>query len=165
MMLKPIREWRVVPKCFFLLFGFFLAMLLFPKEEDVAVGTEMTTAVKSVSLDFFGDFREKREKRRGEKLEWYQMLLQDTTITQEEKKTIYTEMDSFLQKNAAEDKVEAILKGRGYEDVIFSNENALSLLILKGEDPSEGKKGEIMAFLQAYTGISPDKLSIFSIEK
>ena len=59
--------------------------------------------------------------------------------------------------------MEAILKGRGYDDAIFSYEDGLSLLMIHQEKLPEEEKEQLIQFVTVYSGVQRENLSVFSI--
>lgn len=127
---------------------------------------EETVAATTVAEDddFFENYRMQREQRRDAQIELYQEILDDDTRDEEAKTAAQTSLEKLYNVAATEDKVEEILIGRNYSDVIFIMEDSVSLLIIKKSSLDEEEKAALSAFVTAYTGISSDSLSVFTVD-
>ena len=112
--------------------------------------------------DFFSDYRRKRESWRSDEGDLYRSVMKDDSMDAEDRSIASANYDTFLHRCSLEDKVEEILKGRGYSDVIFSIEDNLSFLIVQMDSISEEEKESLSSFVQVYAGVDGEKLTIFT---
>ncbi|HIZ77358.1 MAG TPA: SpoIIIAH-like family protein [Firmicutes bacterium] len=126
-----------------------------PSVEDVATGV-------IYEQDFFADYRRKRESWRSDEEDLYRSIINDDYMDAADKSAASADYDLYLRRCELEDKVEEILKGRGYSDVIFSIEDNLSFLILQKDSLSEEERNDLSAFVEAYAGVDGEKLTIFT---
>lgn len=129
-----------------------------PEEETQSV----SAAVEEV--DFFADYRMRRDRHRDEEKEFYESILRDDARSEDAKKEAEAALAEVYRIAALEDQVEAILIGRNYRDVIFSATDTISLLILRQEDLSEEEKASLVSFVSAYGGISAESISVFTVD-
>ncbi|MEG2147840.1 MAG: SpoIIIAH-like family protein [Clostridiales bacterium] len=175
MKILAIPQWHPLFKCLFVLIGLAFAFMCFPLGDDKTAAVTTDNIEESAAVnpnispvaieekDFFADYRSKRQGIRSEKEELYQKFLADDSLTAEDKKVALSNLETLYLKNSIEDKVEIILKGRNYKDVIFSLEEPLSLLIIKSETLDEAQINELSDFIRVYCGVTADKLSVFPV--
>ncbi|HMM05870.1 MAG TPA: SpoIIIAH-like family protein [Clostridiales bacterium] len=130
-------------------------------EEDEAAAS---AKVGSDGENFFVNYRMQRDKRRDNQTELYRDILNDATRDEEAKTAAQAALEKLYQVAAVEDKVEEILVGRNYSDVIFVMEDTVSLLIVKKQSLSEEEKTALASFVCSYAGIAQDSLSVFTVE-
>lgn len=138
-------------------------MVYEPTEEEEAAEEQSVSAAPAES-DFFADFRIGREQRRDEEKELYQSVMLDDNRDEEAKKEAEAALTELYRVSSMEDRVEEILIGRNYRDVIFVMEDTISLLILGQRDLDESEKADLIAFVSTYAGIAPESLSVFTID-
>lgn len=134
---------------------------------DREVEAEEDTAAVSAKLggeNFFVNYRMQRDKRRDQQTELYREILKDESRDEEAKAAAQAALEKFYHVAAAEDKVEEVLIGRNYSDVIFVMEDTVSLLIIKKQNLNEEEKTALASFVSAYAGIALDSLSVFNVE-
>jgi hypothetical protein len=131
------------------------------KDGDEAV---LSSAVENGDTDFFENYRMQRDKRRDAQLELYREILSDDSRDEEAKDSAQIMLENLYQVAAVEDKVEEILIGRNYNDVIFVLEETVSLLIVKKTSLDEEEKAALTSFVSSYAGISADSLSVFTVD-
>ena len=143
-----------------LLAVFTFGAAMFSEEEAVYEDTEEEEEAVSATVvaqkDFFSDFRLNRDRRRDAEEELYQSIMLDPTRSEEASLTLLYRISSL------EDRVESILIGRDYNDVIFSVEENMSLLMIRKETIDEKEKASLIDFVSSYGGIPAETISVFS---
>ena len=132
-------------------------------ETEAAISQTIEDIDTGESEDFFALYRTERRKQRDQKEELYTAVMADTSLTAEEKEGAKEDLENLYYRSGLEDKVETILKGRNYEDVIFSYEEPLSLLIIKASSLSSSEEKGLRDFIAVYCGIDSASLSVFTI--
>lgn len=139
-----------------------------PEEaEDTEDGEEAavsSSAAGNGDGDFFENYRLQRDKRRDAQVELYREILNDDSRDEEAKASAQATLEKLYRVAAVEDKIEEILIGRNYNDVIFVMEDTVSLLIVKKPSLSEEEKTALTSFVSSYAGIASDSLSVFTVD-
>lgn len=133
-------------------------------DTEETVATAAGASDQSEQNDFFENYRLQRQQRRDAQIELYQSILADDSRDEEAKATAQTALEKLYSVASTEDKVEEILMGRNYKDVIFVMEDSVSLLILKKSSLGQEEEQALASFISSYTGVSADKLSIFTVD-
>lgn len=131
--------------------------------------TEDETEAQSVSAvamenDFFSDYRIHRDQRRDEAKELYKSVMLDPDRDEEAKQKAEASLQELYRVSSMEDRVEEILIGRDYRDVIFVMEETISLLILDQKSLEEKEKTDLIQFLSVYAGVPAENISVFTID-
>ncbi len=188
-----LKDKSVVFKCVLLLVALIIAFLLWPDSPDGKKEAKESEAVESGAVaeqapadaeapaatgeagvaagvedigaqeDFFALYRTERQKQRSEREELYREILADDSLTSEEKQEAKADLENLYYHNGLEDKLETILKARNYQDVVFSYEEPLSLLIIKANSLSETDEAALREFVAVYCGMDAGSLSIFTV--
>ena len=133
-------------------------------EETEEKEEEQSVSAPIAEVNFFADFRIRREQRRDEAKELYCSVLLDENRSEERKADAEESLEKLYRVASMEDRVEDILIGRNYRDVIFVMEDTMSLLIIDQNDLGEEEKSDLITFVSAYVGIDPGSLSVFTID-
>ncbi|MBQ1251935.1 MAG: SpoIIIAH-like family protein, partial [Firmicutes bacterium] len=104
-----------------------------------------------------------RDRRRAAEEELYQSMMLDPTRSDEAKMEAEASLTHVSRTSALEDRVESILIGRDYNDVIFSVEENMSLLMIRKETIDEKEKASLIDFVSSYGGIPAETISVFSV--
>ena len=134
------------------------------EETEEKEEAETSVSAPIAEIDFFADFRIRREQRRDEAKELYCSVLFDESRSEEKKTEAEESLEKLYRVALMEDRVEDILIGRNYTDAIFVIEDTMSLLILDQSILEEEEIAELISFVSAYTGIDPGSLSVFTID-
>lgn len=164
--LRGWKTWVKIAILVFIAFGVLIFLWIFNWKTSFDSTSQMEEVATSViyERDFFSDYRRKRESWRSDEEDLYRSIIHDDYLDVADKSAASADYDLYLQRCELEDKVEEILKGRGYADAIFSIEDQLSFLILKKDFLSEEEKSDLSDFLAAYAGIDSERLTIFTAE-
>ena len=151
-----------------LLAVFTFGAAIFSEDKPVYENTEeeekeAVSAVITAEKDFFSDFRLDRDRRRDAERELYESVMLDPTRSEEAKEEAEASLTRLYRLSSLEDRVESILIGRGYEDVIFVAEDTLSLLMIRKDDISADEQTSLIDFVSAYGGIPAESISVFSV--
>ena len=150
-----------------LLAVFTFGAAMFSEEEAVYEDTEEEEEAVSATVvaqkDFFSDFRLNRDRRRDAEEELYQSIMLDPTRSEEAKMEAEASLTLLYRISSLEDRVESILIGRDYNDVIFSVEENMSLLMIRKETIDEKEKASLIDFVSSYGGIPAETISVFSV--
>ena len=130
------------------------------EEEEAAVSAKTARDGEN----FFVNYRMQRDKRRDNQTELYRDILNDASRDEEAKAAAQTALEQLYHVAAIEDKIEEILIGRNYSDVIFVMEDTVSLLIVKKASLNEEEKAALSSFVCSYAGITADSLSVFTVD-
>lgn len=130
------------------------------KKDEAAVSAK----IGSDQENFFVNYRMQRDKRRDNQTELYRDILSDASRDEEAKAAAQAALEKLYQVAAVEDKIEEILIGRNYSDVIFVMEDTVSLLIVKKQSLNEEEKTALASFVCSYAGIAQDSLSVFTVD-
>lgn len=130
------------------------------KQNEAAVSGD----ISGEGDDFFENYRLQRDKRRDGQAELYRDILNDDSRDEAAKAAAQATLEKLYQVAAVEDKIEEILIGRNYSDVIFVMEDTVSLLIVKKQSLKEEEKVALSSFVCSYAGIAADSLSIFTVD-
>lgn len=133
-------------------------------EETEENEKEQSVSAPIAEIDFFADFRIRREQRRDEAKELYCSVLLDESRSEETKAEAEKSLEKLYRVASMEDQVEDILIGRNYRDVIFVMEDTMSLLIIGQNRLEEGEKADLISFVSAYAGIDSGSISVFTID-
>lgn len=181
-----LKNKSVFFKCCLLLALLIIAIILWPQAEEApepvsgsdfaaedqyAGGTaEVTDDIAAVAAqaaagdeDFFALFRTERQKQRSKQQELYQSVLADDTLTAEEKQDAKEDLEEVYRRSGLEDKVETILKARNYQDVVFSYEDPLSLLIVRASSLTPEDETSLRDFVAVYCGLDAGSISVFAV--
>lgn len=135
------------------------------EEKDVSEEDTSPTASSAVEeKDFFADYRMRRDRHRDEEIEFYEEILKDESRSEDAKREAESALAEIYRKSSLEDRVEAILIGCNYRDVIFAMEDTLSLLMLRRESLEEEEKVKLVDFVSAYAGVSAESISVFTVD-
>lgn len=134
-------------------------------EEDLPEKEVSPTVSAAVTeKDFFADYRMRRDRHRDEEKEFYEEILSDDLRSEDAKKEAELSLAKIYRNASLEDRVESILIGCNYRDVIFTMEDTISLLIIRQENLDENEKTELANFVSAYAGISAESISVFTVD-
>lgn len=154
----------------FVLIAFTIGAFLFSENDYMVYDeTEEKEKDKSVSasvaeINFFTDFRIHRDRRRDEAKELYCSVLLDENRSEEKRAEAEESLEKLYRVSSMEDRVEDILIGRNYHDVIFVLEDNMSLLIIGQKSLDEEEKENLISFVSTYAGIDAGSLSVFTID-
>lgn len=133
-------------------------------EETEDGSEEQSVSAVVAENDFFSDYRIHRDQRRDEAKELYEAVMLDPDRDEEAKQKAETALQELYRVSSMEDRIEEILIGRNYRDVIFIMEETISLLILNQKGLEEKEKNELIDFVSVYAGIPSENISVFTID-
>jgi len=88
----------------------------------------------------------------------------DPARDEEAKQNAESALQELYRISSMEDRVEDILIGRDYHDVIFVMEETISLLILDQPSLEEKEKSDLVHFISVYAGVPSENISVFTID-
>lgn len=110
--------------------------------------------------DEFSKSRIDRQKSREYSLELIEEILNDETADSETKKNAQQEKLRISKAITQEADSEAILKGKGFENVLISIDGDSANVLVKAESIIPAELAQIQEVVSSYSGISPEKIKI-----
>ncbi len=122
--------------------------------------TTQTTSVSNYEAEYFVSSRLERDKMYSQMIETYQAMLENSTISAEEKSVSSQEITNINNKKNSIMITENLIKNLGFEDVVvFVNESSVSVIV-KTEILEEAQIAQIQNIVCREIGVTADLVHI-----
>lgn len=113
------------------------------------------------SANFFVESRMGRDNARSALQQEYERIISDVNQTEESKQTASTQMMLLFDRGDNENKIETLVKERGYEDALcMINEGGVELCVKSPEELNAEQVNGITDVIVRTTGIAPSNIVI-----
>ena len=134
-----------------------------PEEKESSISTAEASSETSTTLydaDYFVASRLERDKMYSQMIDTYQSLLENTTVSEEQRNISTQEITTINNKKNSIMIAENLIKNLGYEDVvIFVNDNSTSVII-KAEKLEEADIAKIQNIVCREIGVETENVHI-----
>lgn len=132
----------------------------FNKEQNLnALSTDANQ--NQESMNFFVDSRMGRDNARSAMKQELEKIISDANQTEEAKQTASTQMMLLLARGDKENKIETLVRERGYEDALcMIDENGVELCVKSAEELNAEQVNAITDVIVRTTGIAPSNIVI-----
>jgi stage III sporulation protein AH len=113
------------------------------------------------SANYFVESRMGRDNARSALQQEYEKIINDVNQTEESKQTASTQMMLLFDRGDNENKIETLVKERGYEDALcMINESGVELCVKSPEELNAEQVNAITDVIVRTTGIAPSNIVI-----
>ena len=102
--------------------------------------SKKTESKESSNSDFFAETKLNRDHKSAQTLQTLKSIVDDKNVPKKNKEEAVQKYTKLAMNSNYESKIESVLKGKGYDDVICSVENNKVRLIVKGKDKLTDKE-------------------------
>lgn len=134
---------------------------MLPEQEKIDISIENEIALNLENEDFFPEYRIKRERLRGKKMELLQQVSANSSGDNENKDVALLKMVEISEKAEKEMQAEAMIKSIGVEDCVFILKKDYAMLIVQNEADLINEQ-EIKEAASLVAACEPNKISIIS---
>lgn len=113
------------------------------------------------SMNFFVDSRMGRDNSRSAMRQELEKIVNDNNQTEESKQSASTQMMLLLTRGDKENKIETLVRERGYEDALcMIDDNGVELCVKSAEELNSEQVNAITDVIVRTTGMAPSNIVI-----
>ena len=113
---------------------------------------------------YFAESRTNRQKSRDEALDKLQKSLKDTTISEEEKKSLTNSLSYMVKAVETEGKIESLIKAKGYSDCLVYINNEKADAVVKTDGLNEDTANQIKEIIIREAGVKAENITITEVK-
>lgn len=132
-------------------------------EEIVNPGETVLTSSSVSGIDYAADVKLSREQVRSKNKETLLEIINNTTLTDEQKQNAVDEMVSLTDIAQKEADAEMMLEAKGFTNVVVSISEQNCDVVLDMGDVTDAKRAQVEDIVKRKTGIAADKIVITTI--
>ncbi len=131
-------------------------------ENNKTYGETQLTDVKvtETSEEYFASARINRQKKRDEALESVQTMLQDTKLTEAQKKEISAKAAQIAELTQCETAIEELVKAKGFHECIAFVDGETASVVVSSKGLSDEQAAQIFDIVLSKTKINSENINI-----
>jgi len=129
-------------------------------EEDDEEGEEQEETEEKEETDFFLEAKMERDNTYSENLEIYENILENTSISNEQKAIAQNEITKITNERKSIDSSESLIKIKGFEDVVIFKSSTGVSVIVKSDVLLEQQVAQIQNIVQKEFNIENQNITI-----
>ncbi len=134
------------------------------KSDEELGEKEETSAPVEKGEEYFAESRTNRQKSRDEALDKLQKSLKDTTISEEEKKSLTNSLSYMVKAVETEGKIESLIKAKGYSDCLVYINNEKADAVVKTDGLNEDTANQIKEIIIREAGVKAENITITEVK-
>lgn len=134
------------------------------KSDEELGEKEETSAPVEKGEEYFAESRTNRQKNRDEALDKLQKSLKDTTISEEEKKSLTNSLSYMVKAVETEGKIESLIKAKGYSDCLVYINNEKADAVVKTDGLNEDTANQIKEIIIREAGVKAENITITEVK-
>lgn len=131
--------------------------------EDLNPGETVLTGAKAEVADYAVEVKLNREQVRSKNKENLQAIIDDKSLTDQQKKSAVDEMVNITETSRKEADAEMLLAAKGFKDVVVSMGDSSCDVVLNMGKVTEAKRAQVEDIVKRKTGVSSDKIVITTL--
>lgn len=120
--------------------------------------------VNNTTSDYFAAARSSREKAREESLAILEEVLGDKSTAKETAAEAVAQVSAIAQAVTQEDKIESLVKAKGFGDCVVYIEDGNCSVVVKSEELSDSQTVQILEIVTAQSSVEAKNVTISAVK-